>query len=111
MKPPNLRAAATSCASAATRNRALMASSPQSRSHGMPPSPVLATPEAAVYLSVSRSWIEKARLQGRGPRYIRCGGRVLYRITDLDAFLSGAAVETMDSRDPCRPTLQQAANA
>lgn len=64
----------------------------------MPPSPVLTTAEAAAYLSVSRSWLEKARLQGRGPRYIRCGARVLYRISDLDAFLAGATVETRDTR-------------
>lgn len=69
----------------------------------MTPSPVLTTAQAALYLSVSRSWLEKARLQGRGPRYVRCGARVLYRISDLDAYLAGATIETRDSRPPRAP--------
>jgi predicted DNA-binding transcriptional regulator AlpA len=55
-------------------------------------------PDAARYLGLSISLLEKMRLQGRGPRYLKLGGRVFYRRADLDAYLDAAVVETTDSR-------------
>jgi hypothetical protein len=57
------------------------------------PSPII-TPaalrerDAATYLSLTRSYLRAARV-GRcdGPPYIRAGRAVLYRRTDLDAWL------------------------
>ena len=46
--------------------------------------------QAAEYLGVSLSWLDKARLTGLGPIYIRIGGkggRVVYDSGDLDEFL------------------------
>lgn len=42
---------------------------------------------AAEYLNLSRSWLDHARVEGRGPHYVRIGNRVMYRVTDLDAFI------------------------
>lgn len=53
---------------------------------------------AAAYLGRSRSWLEKQRCHGSGPRFLKVGGRVLYRMTDLDSYLDGCTRETSDSR-------------
>ena len=66
--------------------------------HAPPKTVRLKGPEAAEYLGLSHSSLEKMRLQGRGPRYLKLGGRVFYRRADLDAYLDAAVVETTDSR-------------
>ena len=43
--------------------------------------------QAAEYLGVSLSWLDKARLTGLGPPYIAIGGRILYDSRDLEIFL------------------------
>lgn len=53
---------------------------------------------AAAYLGKSRSWLDKERSAGRGPRLLRIGGRVFYRRADLDAYLETCALETADTR-------------
>jgi len=55
-------------------------------------------PAAAAYLGLSVSTLEKMRMEGRGPRYLKLGGRCFYRRTDLDAYMEAAIVETTDSR-------------
>jgi excisionase family DNA binding protein len=43
--------------------------------------------EAAVYLRVSKSYLDKLRCKGGGPVYLRLGARkILYRKTDLDLW-------------------------
>lgn len=49
---------------------------------------VLRTPDAAEYLGVSESWLEKLRLRREGPRFVRLGHRAVgYDIRDLDRWL------------------------
>jgi len=55
-------------------------------------------PQAAAHLGLSKSTLEKMRIEGRGPRYLKLGGRCFYRRSDLDAYLEAAIVETTDSR-------------
>ncbi|UYC12859.1 helix-turn-helix domain-containing protein [Xanthomonas sp. CFBP 8445] len=55
-------------------------------------------PDAARHLGISVSTLEKMRVEGRGPRYVKIGGRVFYRRADLDAYIEGSVVETTDSR-------------
>ena len=48
----------------------------------------LRTPEASKYLSIAESTLEKMRVTGTGPQFVRVGTRtVAYRKADLDAFL------------------------
>lgn len=54
--------------------------------------------DAAKYLGISVSTLDKMRAVGRGPRYLKLGGRCFYRWADLDAYLEAAIVETTDSR-------------
>ena len=50
---------------------------------------VLTTAEAAIYLSLSESYLEKARLRGNGPPFLRLTGtRVGYLKDRLDAWLA-----------------------
>src|SRR5262245_57118902 len=45
--------------------------------------------EAAAYLRVSKSYLDKLRVYGGGPRFLRLGKRkVLYRKSDLNAWLA-----------------------
>jgi predicted DNA-binding transcriptional regulator AlpA len=46
----------------------------------------LSVREAAAYLNVSKSWLDKSRLDGTGPRYIKIGRRVCYDLADLELF-------------------------
>ena len=50
--------------------------------------PRLRTPAAATYCGVSKSYLNKGRHFGYGPRYSRLpGGIVVYSIRDLDEWL------------------------
>jgi|SRR5580700_3483066 predicted DNA-binding transcriptional regulator AlpA len=44
--------------------------------------------ETAAYLGVSKSWLDKRRLYGDGPRYIKIGRRVCYDVADLELFVA-----------------------
>jgi len=46
---------------------------------------------AASHLSCSESYLEKARVVGDGPRYVKVGRAVRYRIDDLDAWAEARA--------------------
>lgn len=57
----------------------------------------LRTPEAARFLGLSGRTLEKHRTYGTGPRYSKLGGRVVYRIDDLQAWVDrGAKRSTSD---------------
>ncbi|MBZ5640604.1 MAG: AlpA family phage regulatory protein [Acidobacteriia bacterium] len=49
---------------------------------------ILRTPAAAEYLGLAPCTLEKRRLTGDGPRFVRLGGRAVgYDVGDLDAWL------------------------
>jgi predicted DNA-binding transcriptional regulator AlpA len=48
----------------------------------------LPTPEAANYLGLGKSTLDKLRLTGGGPVFIQIGKRVIYDVADLDAWVS-----------------------
>ena len=54
----------------------------------------LLTPrEAAAYLRVSKSYLDKLRVYGGGPRFLRLGRRkVLYRKSNLKAWLAAQSL-------------------
>lgn len=58
----------------------------------------LTVKDAAEHVGLSASTLNKMRVEGRGPRYMRLGNRVIYRRQDLDAYLERSVVETTDSR-------------
>ena len=49
----------------------------------------LRTGEAATYLGIGQSTLERKRIDGTGPKFRRLGGKiVVYCIEDLDAWAS-----------------------
>jgi predicted DNA-binding transcriptional regulator AlpA len=42
--------------------------------------------QLAVRWSISEASLERWRSEGIGPRYLKIGGRVLYRQVDIDAY-------------------------
>ena len=57
---------------------------------GLPPR-YLRTPEAARFVGLSIRTLEKHRIYGTGPRYAKLGGRVVYRLEDLQTWVDSAA--------------------
>ncbi len=55
--------------------------------HSTDPTTKLETPRAADYLGLSPTTLETWRVHGKGPRFLKLGRRVLYRVSDLDAYL------------------------
>lgn len=49
---------------------------------------MLNTNEAAQRIGMSASWLNKTRMSGTGPVYVKVGGAVRYMPTDLDAWLA-----------------------
>lgn len=53
---------------------------------------IMRTPAAAAYVGLASSTLEKLRLYGGGPVFIRLGTRAVgYRRLDLDTWLEGCA--------------------
>ena len=67
---------------------------------------VLRTPEAAAYLGLSASTLEKFRLACGGPRFVRLGGRAVgYDVADLDAWLDDQRQATNDTDRDSPPSV------
>ena len=55
------------------------------------------TKEAAQILSLSIRTLEKHRVYGTGPQFLKLGGRVVYKIEDLHSWaLRGTRISTSD---------------
>ena len=63
---------------------------------GSPPR-YLRTPDAARIVGLSIRTLEKHRIYGTGPRYSKLGGRVVYKLEDLQSWVErGAKASTSD---------------
>ncbi len=61
---------------------------------------ILRTLEAATYVGLSPSTLEKYRTAGGGPRFVRLGGRAVgYDVEDLDAWLDEQRLATSEAED------------
>ena len=76
MRPAPLRPAAASTISSAQPQR------------------YLTNDEAAEYLRLSPRTLEKQRVLGGGPKFRKFGRRVMYAVTDLDAWAEDRSYET-----------------
>lgn len=54
----------------------------------------LKTPEAADLVCLSVPTLERLRLRGDGPRFVKAGKSVIYRRADLDAWLASRLVRS-----------------
>ena len=64
-------------------------STPEPRPAAEPLPTYLRVREAAAYLNLSKSTLDKLRTAGTGPRYAKAGRIVVYARADLDAWLAG----------------------
>lgn len=49
---------------------------------------MLNTVEAAAHIGKSASWLNKTRMRGDGPVYMKLGGSVRYALPDLESWLA-----------------------
>jgi predicted DNA-binding transcriptional regulator AlpA len=54
--------------------------------------------EAAAFLRLSERTLERWRLTGDGPRWVKAGRRVLYRAADLEAWIASRVVGSTSER-------------
>lgn len=50
---------------------------------------LMRTMHAAAYIGKSASWLNKTRMTGVGPVYLKIGGSVRYTKDELDVWLAG----------------------
>jgi excisionase family DNA binding protein len=62
--------------------------------------------EAAQYLGVSKSFLDKARIYGGGPSFMRFGRAIVYSTEALDEWAHGCTVAP--ANDNTRPTAKAA---
>src|SRR5689334_4246208 len=55
--------------------------------------PLLNVPEAAAYLRRTKGSIDQWRAEGFGPRFVKLGSRVAYRLSDLDRWIASHVVQ------------------
>jgi predicted DNA-binding transcriptional regulator AlpA len=59
----------------------------------------LRTPEAAKYLGIGQSTLERKRIDGTGPQFRQLGARIVtYAIADLDAWASEQVLSSTSQR-------------
>jgi predicted DNA-binding transcriptional regulator AlpA len=49
--------------------------------------PLLNIQQASLYIQLSTATLARMRKDNNGPAYVKLGARVLYRKTDLDAYI------------------------
>lgn len=74
--------------------------------HISPPR-LLRTAEAGSFLGISGRTLEKHRMFGTGPVYRKIGGRVVYAMSDLQAWVDRAAQTSTETRSGVSPARRQ----
>ena len=70
-------------------------------------SPFLTTIQAARYLHLAPGTLAIWRCQGRGPKFALCATKILYRISDLEAFVDSCHVRRKASTGAGRPRVSK----
>lgn len=60
----------------------------------------LDTRAAGLHVGLSKSTLEKLRVFGGGPRYLKLGKAVRYRIEDLDAWVNARVISSTSEQAP-----------
>jgi hypothetical protein len=58
----------------------------------MEQSQLLTTAEAATYMRLKPQTLAKWRSHGKGPHFVQLGGKVFYRLTELDNYITAGIV-------------------
>ena len=66
------------------------------------PNQLLNTADIARRCAVSKTWLEKLRVEGGGPPFVKLGRRVLYRESDVNHWIDARLrTSTSDPGDAC----------
>ena len=78
----------------------------------LPEHDLLTPREAAAYLRVSKSYLDKLRVYGGGPKFLRPGKRkILYRKSDLDVWAAERTfTTTSEYNDPSKEQSEHISN-
>jgi predicted DNA-binding transcriptional regulator AlpA len=74
-----------------------------SEAHPALPPRLLRTEEAARWLGLSARTLEKHRCTGGGPAYRKLGGRVVYMVDDLQAWVDAGTRRSTSRPGPAGP--------
>jgi hypothetical protein len=66
-------------------------------------SPYMPQESAAAFLNLSPRTLERFRVEGRGPRFLKFGRRVMYRRADLEAWGDAQARTSTSDAGYLRP--------
>jgi excisionase family DNA binding protein len=61
---------------------------------------LLKVTEAANHLGLSASTLNKWRMSGQGPKFVKLGRAVCYRASDLDAWLESSCRSSTSEYEP-----------
>lgn len=56
------------------------------------------TPTTAERVGVKKNTLELWRMQGRGPKFVKVGRRVMYRVSDVEAFLDANTCQSTSDK-------------
>lgn len=59
---------------------------------------MLTTHEAASYLRLSKRTLERLRVSGLGPKFVKCVRSIRYRQSDLDQWIASRVVGSTSER-------------
>jgi predicted DNA-binding transcriptional regulator AlpA len=59
---------------------------------------LLSQREAATYLHLSVRTLERFRVSGTGPKFVRLGRSIRYRLADIEAFIASRIVGSTSER-------------
>lgn len=59
-------------------------------------SPLIDIKSATTYLGLSTATLARMRRDNNGPAFVRMGARVLYRKSDLDAYITSSLSTTVE---------------
>jgi predicted DNA-binding transcriptional regulator AlpA len=60
--------------------------------------PLLTQRQASEMLAISERTIERLRVSGLGPKFVRCGRSIRYCLTDIEAFIASRTVGSTSER-------------
>ena len=63
------------------------------------PDPKLRPAEASRVTRLAVQTLARLRCEGRGPRFIRAGSRIVYRLSDLEGWLAGRTAASTAEAD------------
>jgi predicted DNA-binding transcriptional regulator AlpA len=72
---------------------------------------VLRNRQAATYVGLRPATLEKMRVIGYGPRFVRLGRAIGYRIDDLDEWLASRRFRSTTEADAAKTQLVRSTNS